>query len=214
MPSLESTLTREGVARAFRICIGQFAEGMPKFGKILGKSKSTIWGWYHGTVRASLDEMLKICYCFDISLVAFLLGSEKQLSSLSVVRSLPDMYMSRPVRTVKRIDYSKVGAALRDLLCRDIPISMEEASVIVGVDVRSLYARFSEICYAISKRNAEYQRAVVEERRQRLKEEVTEACIRLRAQGLYPSKRRIAKHLGKPPYANRRDVTAIARNYR
>jgi TniQ len=214
IPSLERTPTRDGVARMFRGCIAQVNEGMPKFGKIIGKTKSSVWGWYHGTVRASLNEMLKLCYCLDISLVDFLLSSERLFSGLRVVRSLPDMYIFHPPRAVKRIDYSKVEATLHDVLHNNAPRSMREVGEIVGVHPRTFYVRFPTICYAISKRHAEYRQAQLEKGRQRLKDEVAEACIKLRAQRLYPPNRRIAAYLGKPPYLSQRDGSAIARTFR
>lgn len=215
VPSWESVPTRDGVVLMFRACIAQVAGGvMAEFGKLIDKDKVSVWGWCNGTVRATLNEILKICYCLDISLVDFISGSDKQLSDLRLVRRPPDNYISCPRRANKRIDYDKAEIKLREILCMNIAISMEEAARIVGVERRTLYKKFKEVCNAISKRYTEYQRAKIEGERQRLKEEITEACLRLREQGFYPSKRRIAEYLGKPGYANRRDVSAIARTFR
>jgi hypothetical protein len=214
-PSFERPLARDGVGRMLRACVDQVADGMmTKLVKVLGKPKTSIWGWYHGRIRPNLYEMLKICYCIDISLVDLISGAEKQLSDLHIVRSFTDTYISRPPRTVRQIDYHKVEVKLRDILRKDIPISVTQAGEAVGVNRRTLYYKFPEICYAISKRYAEYRRAEVEKQRQQFEDEVTEACVQLKAQRVYPSNRKIAKFLGKPTYLNRRGVTAIARAFR
>jgi arginine utilization protein RocB len=124
------------------------------------------------------------------------------------------MYISSRRRAPKPIDHYKVEIKLREILCMNITVPMTKAARIVGVDRRTLYKKFQEICNAISKRYTEYQRAKIEEGRQRLKEEITEACLRLREQRLHPSNRRIAQYLGKPGYRNRREVSAIARTFR
>jgi hypothetical protein len=197
------------------MCVALAAEGMmTKFGKLLGKPKTSIWGWYHGKVMPSLNEMLKICYCVDIPLVDFITGVEKQLSGLRILRSFTDTCISSPSRAFVPVDYSKAKLQLLDVLDNVIPISMREAGNIVGINCHSLYEKFPKLCRAISRRYAAYKKAQFEKERRQLGDEVTEACVQLKAKGVYPSNRKIAEFLGKPAYLNRRDVNAIARAFR
>ena len=77
---------------------------------------------------------------------------------------------------------------------------MEEVARRVGRGNRNLYINFPDACRAIAARYAEVRQREIDERRQRLEDEVAGATGKLKAQGIYPSLRKFVVLLNKPTY--------------
>jgi hypothetical protein len=175
----------------------------------------TVYGWYRGNVKIPLPDLIRICYCLDLSIVDFLNGADTVRKSGVNVRKLPDIaHVVRSPRNPKSRNYEKFEIELTNFLDMLPPISLVEAARRIGANHREIYLRLPELSRKISSRYRDYLKDFYRKQRAVREEEVRQAVIHLYAQGIYVSPRPVAEYLNKPSYIGRRDVAAIIRETR
>jgi hypothetical protein len=213
---MSSPITKETVVESLHACISISTNGViTQFAKLIRKPLITVYGWYQGTVKIPFCDLVRICYCLNLSILDFLSGAEAIRNNQRNIRELPDAthVIGKP-RTPKPFNYRKVKAQL--MSCLDVvpPISMAEAARRMNANHRDIYQKFPELSRKISSRYRAYHQDFYRAKRIKLEEEVRQAVIHLYAQGIYPSPRPVTEYLNKPTYFGRRDVAAIIRETR
>lgn len=192
----------ERISEAISLCIAQVSEGvMNRFAALIEKKKNTVWGWQHGTAQIPLNDLLRICYVTKISLVDFLHTQFVVPLDTELIRARP------PVSGVKikrhpptLFDREKTDQLLRAILKEDPPPSVKEVADRVKINKRSLYRHCSSLCRAISARHSEYKNSCCRERQNRHAVNVRKAANALEANGIYPSRRRVATLIKERPF--------------
>jgi hypothetical protein len=205
--------TKKTVVEALHECIKISTGGViTQFAKLIRKHLMTVYGWYRGNVKIPLSDLLRICYCLDLSIIDFLNGAEALRKSAINVRELPDTacVVNSP-RTPKPFNREKVEIGLINFLKVGSPISVAEAARRMEVNHRDLYRIFPELSRKISCRYRGYLQDFYRIERTRREEEVRQAVIHLYRQGVYVTPRAVAEYLNKPTYLGRRDVAVIIR---
>jgi hypothetical protein len=193
---------RERISDAVSLCIDQVSEGvMNRFASLIEKKKNTVWGWQHGTAQIPLNDLLRICYVTQISLIDF-------LQPQFVVPHDTELSPARPPASGVRIkrrpptlfDTEKTDQLLRAILREDPPPSMKAVARRVNINKRSLYKHSSSLCRAISARHSEYENSCCREKQNRHAINVRQAANTLEANGIYPSRRRVATLIKERPF--------------
>lgn len=201
VPYLGEEPRKEKIALALSSCAAQVTSGnMAAFGRLIRKQKNVLWGWDKGGLRIPIDDLLNLCHRIQITPLEFLTADEVVVDP--AVAAVAGHGESRPVsrrpRCAKPYDEEKTRRQLELILVAEPPISMREASRRIGHSGRWLYMCFPELCRAISARHAAYQKEACEKERNRRREEIRRAALRLHAEGIYPTQPKIAALLKKP----------------
>lgn len=211
LPNLDSSPRKEITTESLSICVDRATGGnLTHFAALLGKPLITFRGWYLGKVKAPLPDLLRICYCLDISILDLLRGADAIKRKRLVVRkptNIPDAVIS--LRRPRPFDYSRAEDDLTKVLDIIPPISLAEAARILGYNRRGLHKKLPELCSKITSRYRDHLKSHYEDTRSKREEEVIAAVREIHAQGFYVTPRLVAEFLNKPSYLGRRDVAII-----
>lgn len=198
------------------MCVEISTEGViTRFATLIRKNIATVSGWYRGEVKIPLSDLLRICYCMDLSVIDFLNGPDAVRKCGINVRELPNVaHVVRNRRTPKPFDRKKAEIELTNFLDVVPPVSLAEAARRMEGDRRYLFLLFPELCRKVSSRYKNYLQDFYRTERSKLEDEIRQAVIYLYPQGIYVSPRLVAEYLNKPTYLGRRDVAAITRETR
>ncbi len=183
----------------------QVAEGnVPRFAKILAAhnldiSATRLNCWLLGKKRPSLQTLLQLCFCLRIKPLA-LLTDQTTLREPTSLRTLafPAELKPQPVKPALIRDQLEQSIKAIVAADQDPPPSLSQVSKQLNVaGTSSLVRYFPEQCAIIVERYRAYQQTQKQERLRLLRENVRQATFNVHAQGLYPSKARVAKQLGK-----------------
>jgi hypothetical protein len=191
---------KERIAKALSLCIDQVTEGiMNRFACLIGKRKNTVWGWQHGKAKIPMGDLLRICDRVGVSLVDFLYT---EFVTQNEGELIPTTFPFSGVTTTRRrprpFDRETTERALRTALKDHPPVPMKEVARKLNTDKRSLYKHFPSLCRAISARHAKDRQAYYERLRSQPANDRRHVRTRLRASGIYPSRRRVAALVTKP----------------
>jgi hypothetical protein len=76
MPNLDGSISKEILVESLRVCVVKATGGnISHFAALIGKPLTTFYGWYLGKVKIPLPEMLRICYCLNITILDLLRGA-------------------------------------------------------------------------------------------------------------------------------------------
>jgi hypothetical protein len=191
---------KERIAKALSLCMDQVTEGiMNRFACLIGKRKNTVWGWQHGKAKIPMGDLLRICDRVGVSLVDFLYT---EFVTQNEVELIPARFPFSGVTTTRHrprpFDHATTGRALRTLVKDHPPLPMKEVARKLNTDSRFLYKHFPSLCKAISARHAKHQQAYYEKLRSQHEKDLRHVRSKLRASGIYPSRRRVAALVTKP----------------
>jgi hypothetical protein len=187
--------SNEKIATALSMCINKTSNGvMNRFARLIDKSKTTVWGWQHGQTQIAIDDLLRICNHVGISLVDFLHAKVLALNEIESI-SIPRLGSGENAirRPARPLDRTAIDNALRAILKEQTPLPMRAAAEKLGINKRVLYRHFPKLCKAISARHKQQQQAYRHDRKSQLQKEISETKTQLRAIGIYPSRRRVAR---------------------
>jgi hypothetical protein len=211
LSDLDGPIPKEVIIESLRVCVDKSTGGnLTQFAALLGKPLISFHGWYLGKVKAPLPELLRICYCLDLSILDLLRGVDTIARKKLLVRkptNIPEAVIC--LRRPRPFDYAKVEKNLTKVLGITPPISMAEAARRLGYNHRDLYKRLPEFCNKITSRYRDYLKSQYDDKRARREEEVIAAVREIHAQGVYVTPRLVAEFLNKPSYLGRRDVAII-----
>ncbi len=165
--------------------------------RLIGTSRITAWFWLQGREAPTFSSILKLCRCFGVSVMDFLVGRIPSLIS----PVFTDELSLRPVRT-QRMKFDEIAVVRRiEEFCssrRAHPPSLPEVAAAVGVTARTLRRHFTELSRSITQRSQDYVKSLVSKRREAQKETLREAIARCRAEYLRPQVADVIPFLPKP----------------
>ena len=191
---------KERTAKSISLCINQASEGiMNRFACLIGKRKSTVWGWQHGKTQIPIDDLLRICCLLGVSLVdflyaEFLTSKEVELNPVRVFVS----GITTTRRTPKPFDRETTERALRTMLKDHPPLPMKDVARRLNISKRILYKHLPDLCKTISARNAKHRQVYYEKIRSQSEKQIRNVESKLSASGVYPSRRRVAASIIRP----------------
>lgn len=193
---------RARITKAITTCINQIADGvMNRFASLIGKRKTTVWGWKHGKTNIPIGDLLRICYCAGISVVNFIKAefilSKQAVGTPQIQNLILNELNAR--RSPRPLDKDRLCLILTMILNSEWPPpSMQEVSKRLDYDKRVLYKHFSTLCRAISSRFRKYQKEQYEKMREQYRKEIRQAALKLHSCGIYPSEQRVSEMLKNP----------------
>jgi transcriptional regulator with XRE-family HTH domain len=211
-PHLSQVPERDRIARAIAAYVDEEAGGsLSRLAQRLGIHQQNVWSWRRGTSIPSLEMLLRISYQLGSSPLRFLteerdVAIREDSASRGGIAPIPP----RPLAARTKFDASGYRRVLEESLAQNEhpPPPLSEIARRLGEDPRNLYARFPELCRAISERNKNYKKRRGEQRVRDLHEGIRRATREIHGQGVYPGRTRVVELLERPgclqdPSANR-----------
>lgn len=194
----------------------QIAEGsMQNLELQLRLSRRTLNVWRSGRQTPQLESLLRLCYCCGVALDAMLtsqpgtLHLEKQ--KIRVLPDIPSPNGNRRQRIPMNLVY--IQQRLEEILRQEEqpPPSMRIVAKRLNHSPKELREHFPELNRAIANRRKEHYKVRREQRLLQLKEEMRQAILKIHAQGLYPSSRRVGRLMRTPAVMRDRAVAKFWR---
>jgi hypothetical protein len=135
-------------------------QSLTELAEVLGKPKTTVWGWRNKEGRMVLDDLLRVCFCFATSPIDFLLlrpatRRRRAWEPLDAPRSRGQR--GKRARC-KPLPKEKMERRLTEILKRKVPPrSLQATAHMLNIDKRLLYKHFSELSRAIAARGAAFR---------------------------------------------------------
>ncbi|KNB74195.1 TniQ family protein [Brevibacillus reuszeri] len=173
------------------------------FARLAGLPKVTVWDWYRGKNKASLDGLLKICLTLGITLIQ-LIKEEHMEVFIDKPKQLYTFKMNR--RLSRPFDQDTVRIQLEEILSSSNTYSMLSVSRKIKYDRRQLYKHFPELCRKIS---AKYKVLIKQRKHLRfrlVKGQIRQATVLCLQLGINPSSRNVERVIFKPAILKERAV--------
>lgn len=195
-------------AQSISSCINQTSEGiMNRFARLISKRKNTVWGWQHGRTQIPIDDLLRICYRLRVSLVDFLYTEVFVLKDVELPTAMPFASGVRIIRQPPRpFDRETTEHSLRKMLKDQPPLPMKRVATRLNFNKRFLYKHFPELCKAISARHKKHREISYNQVQSRHQKHVKQTTSMLRANGIYPSRRRVAALIDRHSNRSRNEI--------
>ncbi|WP_143189295.1 hypothetical protein [Paraburkholderia lycopersici] len=175
--------------------INHLFEGSPaRFAAHLGVNKSQIHGWVKGTVQMSFTRLVQTAFCCGCPIADILLGNRVMLS----LRPLPEGQCRRlTIRRVTGARRSKdvLRAELDELIRSGGATNASEAATAVGISLKFMRANFPEQHERLVRLDRERADSVRREATDAFNKMYLKEANALRAEGVYPSRRRVLGRL-------------------
>lgn len=198
------------IAQTIKLCVGRATNGvMTAFSKLIQIHPITFYGWYRGFVRPHLKDILRICYCLNLTLLEFFTQPEIITTKEIKVREWLGLYKKPPRPTPRPFNSKLIKSKLKKYVSIYPPLSMPKVGLEIGYDKKFLNRAFPEITNKIKSNYSEYQQSIWDTKRKELEKEIKSAVYKLEERGEFVSARRVAKFLNKPTYISRRDIAQI-----
>ena len=209
IPKEKFLIEKVNISKSLNLVVNSTHEGnIAAFAKTFELPKNTVWMWCREKSLPELRSLLKICYCFDISLLDFVLFQEKAFQSLQLnSQRLPSSCRAKRV-SPKTIEINTIENHLQDILHSSdtSPLTMKEVAERLGIDQRTLKCHFPSLCKAISAKYRSYQQASKARGIEACCKEIEQAVIHLYQLGEYPTEARVSKLISQPGYLRYKEV--------
>ena len=158
-PYLNDSLSSNTIALNLSKWVEQITEGnIAEFARQINIPRNTVWLWCKGKNSPSLKALTNICYFLGVSILSFLTEETNNLCFSK--KLLTTEVKSKSRKKSKPFNSEKVKSDLEALLTNnESPIlSMEEVARQLGINRRTIYKYFPDLCRAISARYISYQK--------------------------------------------------------
>lgn len=213
-PLLPGPPSRLILSNRISTCIDNLTKGsLSKFASLIQKPKTTVWGWQKGKMKIPLEDLLWVCYRINISPLDFL-TKESILTDWNRVYILPlnsCNYTLSATHPRRAFAANVVRAELDKVLKEYPPPSMQTVATRQKYNKRFLSKHFPDLCREISARHREYKKTIYDQKSKQCREEIRQVAIKLYRDGIYPSRRRVAKFLTKPGDIERKEAYQVLR---
>lgn len=216
-PALRHVPLRERLVAGLSNCCDQVTGGnVTQFAKILTAhnfeiTTSYLYQWLVGGHQPSWQLLFQLCFCLGTKPLTLLTNPTALRGPLSL-RTLsflppPDPRPLKPALIRDQLEKSLNAIVAAN---ENPPPSLNEVSRRLNqAGTNSLVRYFPEQCALIVERYRTYRQAKKEERLRLLHENVRQATFDVHAQGVYPSKSRVDKQLGKRASMRNPDARAF-----
>ncbi len=165
--------------------------------RLLNVSRITAWYWLRGKSAPGLPQVLRLCFCFKMSLDDFLTG---RVASEVIPRGTGELpfWISRRAPIV--LDEIRVAKQIDELLAATdaTPPSFLEVCRILDASPRVLRAHFPKMCRDISARHKEWLKEYNRARKVATKEAFRERILQCKKEWSNPRRCDVVPFLPKP----------------
>lgn len=198
------------LSQTIELCVGETTGGnISAFARLIQTPLPTFHGWYQGREKPHLKDVLKICYCLNLTLLDFFTQPEICKTKEIKTREWIGIAKNPPRPTPRTFDRKRLKSKLKKYITMHPPLSLAEISREIGYDRAVIGRAFPDIRDQIKSNYKKYQKLICETRRNELEQEIKSAVCALEGIGEYVSTKRVAIFLNKPSYEGRRDVAQI-----
>ncbi|MRH42087.1 hypothetical protein GH741_05285 [Aquibacillus halophilus] len=188
-----------------RICEEVFDGRITNFSKQLNFAESSIRGWLSGEVTPSLEKQIFISHRLSIK-IEQLLFDPLNTDEIDVIVQEKKEEVLKSTNDKRKIDHDFVKKQLEKIIQSRESISMSEAAEKIGVNKRTLYRNFRDLCIQISQKHKEYLGERKLQRIMDLKALIENSFIGLCEQRIYPSRRKMEHVMDKPGVLKEREL--------
>ena len=212
-PSTESFINV--TPQIIKLCVEKSTNGgLTPFAGLIETPLATFYGWYQGREKPRLKDILKICYCLNLTLLDFFTQPEIFKRKEIKTREWLEIDRKPPRPTPRPFDRKRIKSELKKYINIHPPLSLTQVCRKIGYDKAVLGRAFPDIKDKIKSNYNEYQKLICETRRKELENEIKSAVCELEEKGEFVSTKRVAIFLNKPSYEGRREVAQIVFNSR
>lgn len=195
LPSLDGKISPRSLAEGIRKTINVASDGnLSSFAKMIGKRKGAASAWRSGAVSPSFQEIVRIAFSTGISAVNILTGSvsnelrgtSRPIDPIPETTTPRNSYRSRAILLEKE---------LHSTLDQESSLSVASVCRKVGVPTRYAWLYCPELAKKVSKKK---KRALSESfgmREEIFKNEISKTVKELKADGIYPSLRKVGEKI-------------------
>lgn len=180
--------------RSLKQLVCQFSNlNITDFARKLAVPKTTFWTWYSGNNTPTLDDVLRICNKFGISLVEFYTNN-------LVFEKAQIIYSKRKINVYKNQTQKslyEVGKSAKSFVLDQgkKSISVTKMAIILECNKKTLYNHFPQQCKAQAKRSKLYRSVQRNIRLEKHFEEIKLSFLKILNTPTYPTSRKIAINL-------------------
>lgn len=156
----------------------------------LNINTGTIWDWKEGNHTPSIDNILKLSYILDLSIISLLKGEKIKRNRINTV-GLKQFKNKKK----GKFDYFKIRSVLENSINQYPPLSFSEICRSFGHNPSNVRRRFPSLAKKISNRYMEYQRDIRYLKEKVLCEEIKEVSESLLKEGVFPSWNKIRENV-------------------
>ena len=197
----QTTLSPDQVSKSLMIYIQNKTNGnISAFARLLKIPRNTLWVWCKGNNQPSLEMLLRICYCLNISVWNFLREKHLLEQEITNFTNLPTQLKTKAKSRI--IDKEKLKKNLEEVLRKKTtpPHSMEQVAKELKISRRTIYTYFPELCSNISAKYLEYRKITQQKNIDTICQEVRQIVYDLHSKGIFPSEQRVLKRISKPGF--------------
>jgi hypothetical protein len=197
-------------SQTIKLCVeSTFSGNISAFARLIETPLPTFHGWYQGREKPRLKDILKICYCLNLTLLDFFTQPEICKTKEIKTREWLGIDKKPPRPTPRPFDSKRIKSKLKKYINIYPPLSMAQVCREIGYDKVVLGRAVPDIKGKIKSNYDEYKKLICETRRKELEKEIKSAVYMLEEKGAFVSTKRVAMFLNKPSYEGRRDVAQI-----
>ncbi len=173
-------------------------KGYSQLARLTGIDRRSLYQWVGGTVTPSLELILKFCYICDTTPMQIMANQSASLEH--ALRADPALRPSPHDRSPwRRVDRERCLSFIQSILDgREEVLSVRQTAMRLKCAARILRLHFPLECEQLTQQYREYRRQQREKYLAGVLEEVRNATITLHAQGISPTRRRVAALLKDP----------------
>ena len=163
-----------------------------RYKEYIEKRRQDFWRLVSGKLETQLESMVPL----SVSEIAHEIGR----SRTAIVKRFPALCMRLSEHWLERREdhWCQIETALQDALRNDPPLHLKALAKQLKVSHTSLYKRFPQLCHEIATHYALYRQEIRLLKHESIRNEVRSIAISLYNRGVYPSVRKVARHLSKP----------------
>ncbi|MEL6928967.1 MAG: TniQ family protein [Cyanobacteria bacterium J06600_6] len=209
IPKAKYSIGKHNVSQALKRTIEVTHQGnIAAFARTFQLPKNTVWMWCKGKSKPELREILRICYCLDISVIDFISLNKTAYESIQIYPQRLPRIPKESRRSPKVFDREKTKIYLQAILNDSVnpPINLKEVSEALGFHKRTISNHFPDLCKAITKKYRIYRKLETEKRIQNCCQEIEEIAFDLHQSGGYLTEASISKLLSHPGHLRYKKV--------
>lgn len=169
-----------------------YQRAIARYKEYLERRRQDFWRQVGETLKTQLKNTAPL----SVSEIAHNIGRSRR----AVVKRFPTLCVRLSEHCLKRREahWSRIETSLQAALCNDPPLHLKALAKQLKVSHTSLYKRFPQLCYEIAARYALQRQHIRLLKQESVRNEVRSIAIDLYNKGVYPSVRKVTRHLSKP----------------
>jgi len=196
---LENTglFRKKDICRSLGQLVARFSNSnITDFSRKVEIPKTTIWSWYSGKNVPTIEDVLRICNKFGISLIDFY-SNKLTFEKFSVIHAKRKGKVNSN-NTLNTLCEIGIKARIFVKSKETESVTVTAMAKMLSCNKKTLYKYFDKLCKVQTIRSRQYRRDLHEIRLAKRQKEVETALLNIINQGHTPSLQRVSRNLKKP----------------